>query len=173
MPPPQEIIELAERFEQYNAKYTAPSYNETQVRREFIDLFFKTLGWNVDNTKGHDGRYKDVIHEDAKGRGIEDYGQLKEKDVYKSLIEIVGKGHISRHSNLFNKECTSLHSALLANIDWNVYILPLFRQSLINIFLHTDICFIEDGTIMNDRNDQSFNKCTLDNLPLFKCAHLP
>src|SRR5665648_203508 len=65
MPAPQKIVELVERFEQYNAKYTASSYNETQVRREFIDPFFKALGWDVDNKKGHDERYKDVIHEDA------------------------------------------------------------------------------------------------------------
>nr|QNO48040.1 hypothetical protein LNJNAIJJ_00002 [Methanosarcinales archaeon ANME-2c ERB4] len=65
MPAPQKIIELVERFDQYNAKYTSNSYNETQVRREFIDPFFKALGWDVDNKKGHDERYKDVIHEDA------------------------------------------------------------------------------------------------------------
>ncbi|MCM1987487.1 Eco57I restriction-modification methylase domain-containing protein [Methanococcoides seepicolus] len=65
MPAPQEIIKLVERFDQYNAKYTSQSYNETQVRREFIDPFFKALGWDVDNRKGRDERYKEVIHEDA------------------------------------------------------------------------------------------------------------
>ena len=65
MPAPQKIIELVERFDQYNAKYTSNSYNETQVRREFIDPFFKALGWDVDNKKGYDERYKDIIHEDA------------------------------------------------------------------------------------------------------------
>jgi len=62
---PQKIIELVERFDQYNAKYTSNSYNETQVRREFIDPFFTALGWDVDNKQGHDERYKEVIHEDA------------------------------------------------------------------------------------------------------------
>ncbi|MDD4127942.1 MAG: Eco57I restriction-modification methylase domain-containing protein, partial [Methanomicrobium sp.] len=65
MPAPIEIIELVERFNQYNSKYTSPSYNETQVRREFIDPFFKALGWDVDNNRGYDERYKEVIHEDA------------------------------------------------------------------------------------------------------------
>jgi len=65
IPAPPEIIELVERFDQYNAKYKSNSYNETQVRREFIDPFFKALGWDVDNTQAYDERYKEVIHEDA------------------------------------------------------------------------------------------------------------
>ena len=36
-----------------------------QVRREFLDPFFKALGWDVDNGQGHAEAYKDVIHEDA------------------------------------------------------------------------------------------------------------
>ncbi|WP_333787999.1 type I restriction endonuclease, partial [Methanomethylovorans sp.] len=65
MPAPPEIIELVERFDQYNGKYKSNSYNETQVRREFIDPLFKALGWDVDNTQAYDERYKEVIHEDA------------------------------------------------------------------------------------------------------------
>jgi len=41
------------------------SYNETQIRREFIDPLFKALGWDIDNQQGHAEAYKDVIHEDA------------------------------------------------------------------------------------------------------------
>jgi predicted type IV restriction endonuclease len=41
------------------------SYNETQVRREFLDPFFKALGWDIDNEQGYAEGYKDVIHEDA------------------------------------------------------------------------------------------------------------
>ena len=40
-------------------------YNETQLRREFIDPFFIALGWDVNNEKGDAESYKDVIHEDA------------------------------------------------------------------------------------------------------------
>ncbi|MDP2217491.1 MAG: Eco57I restriction-modification methylase domain-containing protein [Methanolobus sp.] len=65
MPVPPAITELVERFNQYYSKYTSPSYNETQVRREFIDPLFKALGWDVDNTQAYDERYKEVIHEDA------------------------------------------------------------------------------------------------------------
>ncbi len=45
--------------------YLSPSYNETQLRREFVDPFFESLGWDVQNKQGHAEPYKDVIHEDA------------------------------------------------------------------------------------------------------------
>jgi type I restriction-modification system DNA methylase subunit len=65
MPAPQIILELIERFERNMEAYKSGVYNETQVRREFIDPFFEALGWDVNNTAGHAEAYKDVIHEDA------------------------------------------------------------------------------------------------------------
>ncbi|MHB9098532.1 MAG: Eco57I restriction-modification methylase domain-containing protein, partial [Syntrophales bacterium] len=65
MSTPPEIIELVERFQENLASYTSGTYNETQLRREFIDPFFKALGWDIDNTAGNAEAYKDVIHEDA------------------------------------------------------------------------------------------------------------
>src|SRR4030042_7047811 len=65
MKAPQEIIDLVDRFEQNSEAYQSGKYNETQLRREFIDPFFKALGWDVENTSGHAEAYKDVIHEDA------------------------------------------------------------------------------------------------------------
>ena len=65
MPAPPIIHELVERFAQHRDAYQSTSYNETQLRREFLDPFFKALGWDVDNEAGHAEAYKDVIHEDA------------------------------------------------------------------------------------------------------------
>src|SRR5436853_4254595 len=62
---PTEIRELTERFERNKDAYRSPQYNETQLRREFLDPFFKALGWDIDNEQGHAEAYKDVIHEDA------------------------------------------------------------------------------------------------------------
>ena len=64
MPAPQAIIELVERFRRNLKDYQSGSYNETQVRREFIDPFFEALGWDVNNKKGYAEAYKDVVHED-------------------------------------------------------------------------------------------------------------
>src|SRR5438034_4272337 len=60
-----EIRELTERFERNKDAYRSPQYNETELRREFLDPFFKALGWDIDNEQGYAEAYKDVIHEDA------------------------------------------------------------------------------------------------------------
>ena len=62
---PQEVLDLVARFAEQRPAYTRQGYNETQVRREFIDPFFTALGWDVDNKAGHAAGYKDVIHEEA------------------------------------------------------------------------------------------------------------
>lgn len=62
---PNTVIDLVERYRRHAPDYTSSSYNETQVRREFIDPFFETLGWDINNKQGHAEAYKDVIHEDA------------------------------------------------------------------------------------------------------------
>jgi len=59
------IEELVERFRRNIDAYRAGKYNETLVRREFIDPMFAALGWDIDNRAGYAEAYKDVIHEDA------------------------------------------------------------------------------------------------------------
>ncbi len=62
---PTAVVDLVARFREHADAYHAGRYNETQIRREFIDPFFKTLGWDVWNEQGYAEAYKDVIHEDA------------------------------------------------------------------------------------------------------------
>ena len=61
----KQVSSLVERFERNIEAYRSPAYNETQLRREFIDPFFEALGWDVTNKAGYAEQYKDVIHEDA------------------------------------------------------------------------------------------------------------
>src|SRR5918992_613646 len=60
----QIIHELVRRFDEHRIDYQL-RYNETQLRREFLDPFFEALGWDVNNRQGHAEAYKEVIHEDA------------------------------------------------------------------------------------------------------------
>ena len=53
MPAPQAVLDLIERFERNREAYKSPSYNETQLRREFLDPFFEALGWDVNNRQGY------------------------------------------------------------------------------------------------------------------------
>jgi len=62
---PSVISELVERFERNYDTYRSGKYNETQLRREYLDPFFKALGWDIDNQAGLAERYKDVVHEDS------------------------------------------------------------------------------------------------------------
>ena len=65
MTAPKEILELIERFDNNREAYRSGTYNETQLRREFVDPFFGILVWDVNNEKGYAEAYKDVIHEDS------------------------------------------------------------------------------------------------------------
>lgn len=58
------IKSLVKRFEEQKEFYKHQDYNETQTRRDFIDPFWKALGWDVDNENGYAESYREVIHED-------------------------------------------------------------------------------------------------------------
>ncbi|MBX3361273.1 MAG: N-6 DNA methylase [Phycisphaeraceae bacterium] len=64
-PAPSEVDRLVRQFEKQRSHYTSAQYNETQLRREFVDPFFAALGWDMDNTHGVLDAFKDVIHEDS------------------------------------------------------------------------------------------------------------
>ena len=65
MPTKEEAIvrikSLVERFDEQKALYQHRDYNETQTRRDFIDPFWKALGWDVDNENGYAESYREVI----------------------------------------------------------------------------------------------------------------
>ncbi len=46
-------VELIETFDRDVEAYHSQQYNETQLRREFIDPFFEELGWDVTNEAGN------------------------------------------------------------------------------------------------------------------------
>ena len=60
----KKIGELVERFGEQIESYKRSEYNETSTRRDFIDPFFKALGWDVDNQGASAESYREVIHED-------------------------------------------------------------------------------------------------------------
>ena len=45
----KQIGELIAKFDQNLDAYCNPAYGETEVRVEFINPFFKALGWDVTN----------------------------------------------------------------------------------------------------------------------------
>ena len=63
MAAPESVKKLIETFGNNIDFYKSSQYNEAQLRQEFLDPFFKELGWDMDNTAGLAPQYRDVIHE--------------------------------------------------------------------------------------------------------------
>jgi len=55
---------LIDKFSSQIDFYKSLNYNETQTRQDFINPFFKALGWDLDNRKQQLETYRDVRHED-------------------------------------------------------------------------------------------------------------
>jgi hypothetical protein len=62
---PREINELVNKFQRNLQDYRSSSYNEAQTRQEFINPFFKALGWDMDNAQGFSEAYKEVLYESS------------------------------------------------------------------------------------------------------------
>ena len=60
----ERIKELVSNFDEQLDSYKKADYNETLTRIDFINKFFKALGWDVDNDQGFSPSYREVIHED-------------------------------------------------------------------------------------------------------------
>ena len=75
MTPPQMILDLVEHFDRNISDLRSSLYNETELRREFLDPFFEALGWDVNNRAHYSETYKDVVHEPAREaeHGTPDY----------------------------------------------------------------------------------------------------
>jgi hypothetical protein len=64
-PAPDAVKRLVDHFDQNRDAYLSGSYNESQLRREFIDPLFEALGWDVENRQGSAMPSRDVIFEDS------------------------------------------------------------------------------------------------------------
>lgn len=63
MSAPDEVKRLVENFDRHIDKYKDGTYNETQVRVDYLDPLFIALGWDVHNEKGYAEAYREVSHE--------------------------------------------------------------------------------------------------------------
>ncbi len=63
--PPEQLVELVERFHHYRDAYRSAPYKEAHVRADFIDPLFALLGWDINNSQGLPPQYREVVPEDA------------------------------------------------------------------------------------------------------------
>jgi hypothetical protein len=50
MSAPDAVCQFFDRFKGQLESYRLPKYKEAQVRHEFIDPFFRELGWEIEST---------------------------------------------------------------------------------------------------------------------------
>jgi type I restriction-modification system DNA methylase subunit len=60
----ESIAKLVDRFREHREQYHATDYNEAKTRQDFINPFFKALGWDIHNERGDSESYREVIYED-------------------------------------------------------------------------------------------------------------
>lgn len=58
-----QVAELVQTYNDSYLQFQRATYNETQVRVDFVNRFFKLLGWDVDNERGLPQHLREVTHE--------------------------------------------------------------------------------------------------------------
>lgn len=58
------VTELVQKYEQNREAYRAASYNETQLRADFLDPLFELLGWDIKNASGKPTNEREVLLEE-------------------------------------------------------------------------------------------------------------
>ena len=57
------VEEKVKQFSSNIKEYKRSTYNETEVRIDFVNPFFKALGWDIDNEAGLPQHLREVTHE--------------------------------------------------------------------------------------------------------------
>lgn len=58
------IKDLVEKYHAGRAEYSKPTYNETQLRADFLDPLFELLGWDIKNVSGKPTNEREVLLEE-------------------------------------------------------------------------------------------------------------
>jgi len=128
---PEIIKDLVKRFDEHRDTYRSGKYNETQLRREFLDPFFEALGWDVFNKGSYAETYKDVIHEDS----LEIEGENKAPD-YAIRIGGIRKFFVEAKKPAVNIE---MIACSLVNFSNPIYKMPQEKESLQREIEATDV----------------------------------
>lgn len=63
------VGKLADEFQANESAFLSPQYQEAEVRKDFIDKFFKALGWDVDHDEQKNPRAQEVKVERGQQQG--------------------------------------------------------------------------------------------------------
>ncbi len=69
----RELARLVETFDKNLAVYKSAEYDEASLRQEFLNPFFRTLGWDIENQAGLIPQRREVVVESRTDIGRADY----------------------------------------------------------------------------------------------------
>ena len=140
------IEKLVERYGEHKEEYHLQEYNEQKTRQDFINPFFKALGWDVDNEKGDSEAYREVIYEDK----VVVRGKVKAPDYG---FRLMGSGK----KRLFYVEAKKPAVAIKANKE-AAYQLRRYgssAQALVSILTNFEDFIIYDCSRVPNLNDSA------------------
>lgn len=105
---------LVKLFESNLNFYKSKDYKEDHLRQEFLNPFFKALGWDMDNEQHFAPQYREVIHEDR----IEIEGKPKAPD-YSFRIGNERKFFVEAKAAFVNVEKEIAPSFQLRRYSWS------------------------------------------------------
>mgnify|MGYP001612476099 FL=1 len=65
-----DIKALVEKYKSHRQDYISPSYNETQLRNDFLDPLFELLEWDIKNKNAKPTNEREVILEESIKSGV-------------------------------------------------------------------------------------------------------
>lgn len=69
----RELVRLVETFSRNLSLHKSAGYDEASLRREFLDPFFRALGWDIENRAGLIPALREVVAESRTDIGRADY----------------------------------------------------------------------------------------------------
>ncbi len=129
------IGKLVVRYREHQEEYHSPDYNEAKTRQDFINPFFKALGWDIDNERGDSESYREVIYEDkvfVRGKAkAPDYGFRLQGSGKSRLFYVEAKKPSTKPALKLNRESAYQLRRYGSSAQAGVSILTNFEEFIV------------------------------------------
>lgn len=137
------ISDLVQDFHSNIQNYKSTSYNETQLRDDFLNKFLKILGWDIDNSANKSQHIRDVLQEES--ISVEGEKSKKSPD-YTLRIEGIRQLFVEAKKPSVNIEKSAKSAFQIRRYGWNAGL-------NISILSNFEYLIIYDCNIKPDSND--------------------
>jgi type II restriction/modification system DNA methylase subunit YeeA len=135
------LKELVDKFDKdYEYYKDARKYNENNCRLEFIDEFFKILGWDISNKQGKSPQYREVI--------TENYQADTGRPDYTMTLNGIGKFHVEAKKPSVEIQENTKPAIQARSYGWN-------SKLRISVLTNFEYLIIYDTSILPTDNDDA------------------